>query len=492
MASLLLKWDSANDDTVFILSFQVSRSWHAVINSCELYWKLQCIQSGVFQDLDLLQNEMLKFGSFKGLFSALLKFKARFKPENLTLRENKLDTKQCIPLSKGYYYSCPTCRNASVSVYNTRSTSSEQASSSTIEQVFPHGYPSVVWSSSSENGVLLCTNNGKWLMFDFPADFLLPNSVHVWEEDSIRSYVYHVAGSCPNCCFIVIMGKRRNLESLWELELLQLRKEHRNVIAVKTTFLFFPNDLDSSATSLEAGEGLDPFRVHRVSVLPLHQSFIDSCLNDFNSTKHWLLIQFGYAVVMFELSASTSYCSASAPLKVWCPNHQPQDYLFPNATACLLSKDMTIVALCKSNNMEEVNLWNIENGREYRVVVPNQSKNSKVQSCKCLAIGHLFTVVAKCCGGCLPTIYVISTGSGVVICESDLNAIKSPIASKITSDYDIMQKANYIEQHKELLNSIEAGPCQIWLDTLGHSGLQNLCVVACLSARGSSTVTFVF
>lgn len=472
----------------------MSRSWHAVINSCEPYWKLQCIQSDIFQDLDLLQNEMLKFGNFRALFSALLKFKARFKPEKLSLRENKLDTKQCIPVSNGYYYSCPTSRNASISVFNTRSISSEQVSSCTIEHVFPHGYPSVVWSSSRDNGALLCTNNGKWLKFDFPANSHLPNSVCTWEEDSIRSYIYHTAGSCPNCYLIVIMGKRRSLNSLWELNLLQLRKGHKSVITVETRFSFSPSDLDSSTTTLEAGEGLDPFRIHRVCMVPLHQSSTDSCLNEHNSTKHRLLIQFGYAVAMFELTASTSHCSVSAPLKVWCPNHQPQDFLFSSATACLLSKDLTIIALCKSNNMKEVNLWNIENGREYRVVIPSQSKNSKVQSSeasKCLAVGHLFTAIAKCCGGCLPTIYIMSTESGVVFCESDLNAVKSPIATKITSYY--IQKADYPEQHKKLLNCLEIGPHQIWLDTLRHSGSQHLCVVvARLSVHDNSIVTIAF
>ena len=462
-----------------------------VIISCEPYWKLQCIQSGVFQDLDLLQNEMLKFGSFRALFSALLKFKARLKPEKLSLRENKLDTKHCIPLSNGYFYSCPTSRNASITVFNTRSISSEQASSSTIEQIFPHGYPSVVWSSSSDSGVLLCTNNGKWLKFNFPADSLLPNSAHTWEEDRIRSYIYHIAGSCPDCCLIVIMSKRRNLQSLWELELLQLRMGHKNVTALETRFSFFPSDLDS--TTIEAGEGLDPFRVHRVCVVPLCQSSTDSCLSEHNSTKHWLLIQFGYAVAIFELATSTtSYCSVSAPLKVWCPNHQPQDYLFPSATACLLSKDLTIVALSKSNNMKEVNVWNIESDREYRVVIPNQSKvqessRATTASCRCLSVGHLFTVIAKCCHGCLPTIYVMSTMSGAVFCESDLSAVKSPIASKITHYY--IQKT---EQHKELLNSLEAGPCQIWLNSLKHRGPQHLCVLACLSAHDSCVVTIAF
>ena len=467
----------------------MSRTWHAVINSCEPYWKLQCIQSGVFQDLDLLQNEMLEFGSFRALFSALLKFKTRFKPENLSLRENKLDTEQCTPLSNGYYYSCPSSRNASISVFNTRSMLSEQASSCTAEHIFPHGYPSVMWSSSSDNGVLLCTNNGKWLKFNFPTDSLLSNSVHTWEEASIRSYIHHAAGSCPNCCAVVVMGRRQNIESLWQLELLQLREGHKNVITVKTRFSFFPSDLESSITTLEAAGGFDPLRVHRVCVVPQHPPSTDSCLNEYNLTKHWILTQFGYAVVVFELTASSSHCSMSAPLKVWCPNHLPQDFLFLGATTCLLSKDLTIIAICKSNYMKEVNLWNRENDREYRVVIP-KIQSSKA-SFKCLAIGHLFTIIAKQCGGCLPTIYIMSTESGAVFYVSDLNAIKSPTASKITSYY--IQRPDYAEQHKEILKFLKAGACQTWLDTLRHSGPQQLCVIAHLSACDTNyTVTIAF
>ena len=433
---------------------------------------------------------MLKFGSFRALFSALLKFKAQFKPKLLSLRENRLDTKQqCIPLSNGYYYSCPTSKNATISVFNARSIPSEQASSCTIEHVFPHGYPSVVWSSSSETGVLLCTNNGKWLRCEFPANSLLPSS-YVWEEDSIRTFIYCIAGSCPNsiCCLVVIMGKRRNLESLWELELLQLRKGHKIITTVKTKFPFFPSDLDSS-TILEAGEGLDPFRVHRVCVTPLHQSSFDSCLNEHSCTKHHLLIQFGYAIVIFELIATDSQCSVSPPLKVWCPNHHSQDFLFSSTSACVLSKDLTIVALCKSNNMKEVNVWSTENGREYRVAIPNQSKNSKAQSSKtskCLAVGHLFTALAQYHSGCLPVIYIMSTESGAVFCECDLNAIKLPLVSKITSSY--LQET---EQHSKLLKSLEIGPCRMWLDTLKHDGTgsQDLCVIVCLSAQDSIILT---
>ena len=428
---------------------------------------------------------MLKFGSFRALFSALLKFKVRFKLKLLSLRENKLDTKQCIPLSNGYYYSCPTLKNASISVFSARSISSEQASSCVIEHIFPHGYPSVVWSSSCDNGVLLCTNNGKWLRFDFPADSLLPSSC-TWEEDSIRSFIYCIAGSCPNCSLIVIMGKRRNLELLWELELLQLRKGHENVTTVRTKFPFFPSDLDSTVI-LEAREGLDPIRVHRVCVVPLHQSSFDSCLNEHNCTKHRVLIQFGYAVVIFELTATDSQCSVSSPLKLWCPNHHSQDFLFSSTTTCLLSKDRTIVALYKHNNMTEVNLWNIENGREYRVVVPNQSKIRSSKATKCLAIGHLFTVIAQYHSGCLPTIYIMSTKSGAAFCECDLDTIKLPLVSKITSCY--LQET---EQFKELLNSLEIGPYQLWMNTLKHGGPQDLCAVVCLSAQDSCVITITF
>ena len=434
---------------------------------------------------------MLKFGSFRALFSALLKFKVRFKPKLLSLRENKLDTKQCIPISNGYYYSCLTLKNASISVFSARSISSEQASSCVIEHVFPHGYPSVVWSSSSDNGVLLCTNNGKWLRFDFPADSLLPSSC-VWEEDSIRSFIYCIAGSCPNCSLIVIMGKRRNLESLWELELLQLRKGHKNVTIVRTNFPFFPSDLDSTII-LEAGEGLDPFCVHRVCVVPLHQSSFDSCLNEHNCTKHRLLIQFGYTIVVFELTTTDSRCSVSPPLKVWYPSYRSQDFIYSSATTCLLSKDLTIVALCKSNNMKEVNLWSIENGREYRVAIPNQSKtDSNVQSSKatkCLAVGHLFTVIAQYHSGCLPIIYIMSTEIGAVFCECDLNAVKLPLVSKITSCY--LQET---EQHNKLLKSLEIGPCQLWLNTVKHGGTgsQDLCVIVCLSAQDSCILTITF
>ena len=431
---------------------------------------------------------MLKFGSFRALFSALLKFKARLKPELLTFTENKLNINQCSPLSNGYYYSCSTSRNASISV---SLISSKQVSSCTVENVFPRGYPSLVWSSLSDNGVLLCINNGKWLRFYFPSDNSLLPSVCTWEEDRVRSFIYHIAGSCPNCCLVVVVGKRRNLESLWELETLQFRKGIKNVITITRRFTFFPSDLDST-TTLEASESLDPFRVHRVCVVPLYQSSSNSCINEHDNTEHRLLIQFGYAIVVFELSTSDSQCSVSTPLKVWCPNHHSQDFLFPSVTMCLLSKDLTIIALCKSNNTKKVHLWNTENGKEYRVVIPNQSE--KVQSSKvtkCLAVGHLFTVVAKYCGGRLPTIYIMSTESGGVFCECNLNAVRLPLISMITSCY--LQETNFVE-HKKLLNLLESGPCQIWLNTLKHSGPQDLCIVSCLSTctYDSGTVKIAF
>ena len=203
----------------------MSRAWYAVIDSCEPYWKLQCIHSGVFQDLDLLQTEMVKFGSFKALFLALLKLKTRLKPELLTLEQIKLSNKQCSPLLNGFYYTCSSMVNASISVFKYRSRSSKRAASATIEDVFPHGYPSILWSSLSDNGVLLYTNNGNWLRFHFPSDESHVPSACGWEEENVRSFIYHIAGSCPKCCLVVIMGKRRNTESLWELEALQLERD---------------------------------------------------------------------------------------------------------------------------------------------------------------------------------------------------------------------------------------------------------------------------
>ena len=173
----------------------MSREWYAVIDSCEPYWKLQCIHSGVFQDLDLLQTEMVKFGSFKVLFLALLKLKTRLEPELLTLEQIKLSNKQCSPLLNGFYYTCPSMVNASISVFKCRSRSSKRAASATIEDVFPHGYPSILWSSSSNNEVLLYTNNGNWLRFRFPSDESHVPSACGWEEESVRSFIYHIAGS---------------------------------------------------------------------------------------------------------------------------------------------------------------------------------------------------------------------------------------------------------------------------------------------------------
>ena len=273
----------------------MSRAWYEVIGSCELYWKLQCISVGKFQDLDLLQGEMIKFGSYRELFSALIKFKARFKPQRLTLELAKLSKKQCSPLHNGFYCSCPTAMNASISVFKHSSASSvKRTASATIENVFPHGYPSVLWSSSSDSGVLMYTNNGCWLRFHFLTDSSDPPTACVWKEERIRSFVYHIAGSCPNCCLVVIMGKRRNLESLWEMEVLQLRRGQQNVFMVTTSLHFLPSDLDSNNTLEETNTSLDPFRVHSVSVVPLGQSLSDSCLNDCNhdqeSCNHRLLV----------------------------------------------------------------------------------------------------------------------------------------------------------------------------------------------------------
>ena len=470
-----------------------------MINSCEPYWKLQCIRTGLFHDLDLLQREMIKFGSFKELFSALLKFKRHIKPELLTLEQTKLCNKLCSPLLNDFYYSCPTTINANISVFKRPSISSKQTQTCTVENVFLHGYPSILWSSSSSNRVLLCTNNGRWLKFHFPADDSCPSSAHTWEDDSVRSFIYHVAGSCPNCSFIVIMGKRRDADSLWKLETLQLKMGHQNVVTVAVKLHFFPRELDVSDTEDEQ-EGLDPLRVHSLSLIPLCQSSPDSCLHNqehegnCDYTKHRLLVQFGYGVVVFELSTSISQCIISTPLKIWCPNQPTQDFLYTSSTQCMLSNDCVLVALCKSNVMREINVWNMENGKECTVFIPNYSDKTKLKKLtKFLAVGHLFTVVAKYLGGCLPNIYIMSTVSGGVFCECDLNTVKSPLMSKITSTYfQMIVVRELTEQHLKLLMALELGSSRLWLDTLAHNCGYSLCFVPCVSAHGTTIIIFNF
>ena len=471
----------------------MSRSWYEVISSCEQYWKLQCKRSGVFQDLHLLRKEMLKFGCFRALFSALLKFKARLKPQLLSLNERKVDAKYKAHLPNGCYHtwSFPS-KNASISVYNANLESSEQMSSCEVSDIFPHGYPVVVWSSSINNGALLCTNNGKWLRFIFPGDNLSP-SAFIWEEDKIRSFVYHVAGSCPNCSLVVIMSGRRNAESLWELEALQFKQGQKEVIAIKTKFPFFPSGIDSTIAS----EGLDPFHVHRVFLLSQCPSSSDSCFmtSECKYMKHWLLIQFGYSVVVFELIISNFQCSVSTPFKIWCPSDQPEDFLFPmfrSDTTCLFSKDYTLVALCKTNDMKEVHLWNRESGREYRVITPDRpGRLPASETSKCLAIGHLFTVISRFMysSAGLPSVFIMSTESGNMFYECDLSVINVPLASKLQHCYKREEEFGFYEG---LFHLFEMSPHQMWLDTLKHTGPQCLCLIENSVHPHNCVVTFTF
>ena len=437
---------------------------------------------------------MCKFGSFKDLFLSLIKFKASFKPELLTLKQSKLCNKRCNTIGHGFYYSCPSTVNASITAFK-HSVSLKRTLSTSIENIFLHGYPSVIWSTSSDNGVLLCTNSGHWLRYHFPTDGYNSPLTHSWEEEHVRSFIYHVVGSCPHCCLVVILSKRRNLDSLWELEALQLRRGCNNVCSVKTKFHFYPSDLD---TPIEDQEGLDPFRVHSVNPIPLSQPFPNNCQNlqecSTGVTKHRLVIQFGYAVVMFELSTSESQCSLSTPLKMWRPNHQPQDFLYPYASECMMSKDCTIIALCKSNSMKEINVWSPDREKESRVVIPNFSRKATSQKfTKCLAVGRLFTVVAKCVGDCLPVLYVMSTDGGGLFCECDLNSIKSPLLTKITSCYFQMVVIREVtQQHKELLDMMELGTQRDWLDSLMDGGGQDLCLIPCISSQESHVMTIAF
>lgn len=472
-----------------------------MVNSCEPYWKLQCIRSGIFQDLDLLQKEMITFGSFKSLFLAFLKFKERFRPALLILEEAKVSNSQCTPILNGFYYSCPTTMNASVSVFNHSLRCSKQTVSSTVENVFARGYPSILWSSSSDNAALLCTNNGRWLKFHFLTDIARSLSACFWEENCIRSFIHCVAGSCAKCCLVVIIKKRRNVESLWELETLQFRTGHQDVIAVTVKFRFFPNELDSSHM-LEAQQGLDPFCVQSVSIIPLRQQSSSDCCSYYQDhdhcelTKHQLLVQFGFAVVVFELSTSNSRCIVSSPLRVWCPNRVADDFLYESTTQCLLSKDHTIIALCKSTNVAEINVWNTRNEKENILPIPNYPGKVKSKKLtKCLAVGRVFTVVAKYIGGCLPNIYIMSTDGGCVVCECDLNAIKSPVVSKITSCYfQMIVVRELTEQHQKLLSALELGTDRSWIDTLAHSGVHHLdvCVVPCVSTCETNVIMVKF
>lgn len=478
----------------------MSRAWYEASCSCEPYWKLQCIRIGKFQDLNLLQGEVIKFGSYKELFSALMKFKVCFKPQWLTLKLSKLSKKQCSPLDNGFYYSCPTAMNASISVFKHSSvTSVRQTASATIENVFPRGYPSVLWSSSSDSGVLMYTNNGCWLRFHFPTDSSDSPTTCIWKEECIRSFVCHVVGCCPNCCLVVIVGKCQNSESLWEVEVLQLRRGQQDVLMVSTSLHFLLSDLHPNNASEETNEALDQFRVLSVSVIPLDQPLSVSCLNDCThdqeSHKHRLLVQFGYAVAVFELSISDSHCSISSPLKVWCPNQYSLDFLYPGATSCLLSRDCAIVALCKSNNMKEIDVWNMNNGKESKVAIPNHPGKARSQEfTKCLAVGHMFTVVATFLDSCcLPTIYIMSTDTGDQFCECDLNLINSPLVSKIRSCYFQMITVRKVtHKHQKLLNVLELSSHQMWVDTLSHSNVQDLCLIPCVSAHETSVMTITF
>ena len=479
---------------IFVITFQVSRSWYEVISSCEQYWKLQCKQSGVFRDLDLLQKEMLEFGSFWALFSALFKFKARLRPQLLSLTERKLDGSDIYwtHIPNGCYHSCPFSVNASISVYNASFESSEQVSHCEVGDIFPHGYPSVEWSFPINDGALLCTNNGKWVRFIFPGGNLSPSSF-TWEEDEIRSFVYDVPGSCPNCSLVVIVSKVQNDESLWELEALQLKKGHKEVITIRTKFPFFPSDIDSATAS----EDWNPFCAHRVFLLPQCPSSSDSCLmtSECKYTKHWLLIQFGYLVVIFELIISNFQCSVSTPFKIWYPTGQPEGFLFSSATKCLLSKDYTLVALCKTKDMREVHLWNRESGREYKVVTPNLSGTSRwfpsSETSECLAVGHLFTIISRYIysPAGLPIIYIMSTVSGNVFHECDLNVVNVPLASKLQHCYKQEAKFSTFEG---LLLLFEMSPCQLWLDTLRYTDPQCLCLIGNPGPRHNCIVTFTF
>lgn len=371
-------------------SFQVSKSWLEVIKTCENYWKAQCEDYGLLGES--LTRERCTHDSYYDVAMSLLKQDHRLKNKLVIGKtELKSDLSSTCgserhvpvqPFHNGFILQYPVqVPSARLSLFRVNGNSVDKCGQ--IDDIFPGGFLEILWSTSTQDSVLLYANNNLWAEFLFSIgaseDPLATPTTTIWEHPGgipMRS-VYNSYSMCEKCRLVVSVSTKSGKKGLLEFSFLEFGKN--------------PDVIQQSSMLVGMEEDWCYFNaIKKTCIFP-----VNSCPSKGSTCHgHKQLIQFGSVVVQFDIKVCASdgqkYLVSNS--KTYCPHDESQ------LPACELgefsvSSDKKLLSLVGVAGTLESHTWHLESG-EYTQVDLRHSDCHSVFMGRYLAVGHLYQLLA--------------------------------------------------------------------------------------------------
>lgn len=356
------------------------------------YWKSLCEFSGITGGI--LTKESALLGGYSGVAMRLLKQEAYLK-NRLTKVNVNFDTRRCLeednegkltytlvePVNNGYCIKLSKEISSSLTLLRIEATTVRVCGY--VDNIFPHGFFCILWSTSTLNSVLLHGNNAMWVELWFP-DLAAPPVINYWDSTLVPR-VYNHFSRCKQCLLVVTVSKKLNRNKLWEFNFVELRRDKITVRNCKVTKWFVPDPML---------EDHPLFGVNKIHIYPFSGSVCGCPCQD-----HKMLVQFGSAVVQFNVRKVTS-CKyeISDPVNILCPYDDVSFYADEKPMGKFaLSQDEKIVALVV--RVDEIiearfqsHIWNLDHMSCGRIVT-QFSVDYCLVAAEYVAVGHLYHVV---------------------------------------------------------------------------------------------------
>ena len=246
----------------------------------------------------------------------------------------------------------------------------------------------VIWSSSSDNHVLVYSSTGEWVGIK-----ISENAFSVWEQTDgdIYSVPFYDIASCAKCSFIVVVSKAPSHNGFWELVILKLRTGKTAVEKQKCSFFFLPDE------KLTGHVLFCPRKVTVLSSTSPDTKQVDFCCS------HTILVKIGSCIVICNLDLCDSGDCVVSETRVCalCSNSRA----FPSAFGekhCL-SVDKNLLGYVSGDTFH---VWNLETFKQTKCRLDGLELNRV----ECKAVGRLCSILCV-----RSTLYVISSVTGRIL-----------------------------------------------------------------------------
>ena len=370
----------------------MSKVWYKVVLSCDRYWKSLCEFSGMAGEI--LTKESTLLGGYSSVVTRLMKQEVCLR-NHLTYVDISFDAGPYIeeefenggklsytlvePVSNGFCIKLSKVINSPLTLL--RIEGSAVRVCGYLENIFPRGFFCILWCTSTFNSVLLHGNNSLWVEFYFPAgDFTVPPVVNQWDS-TLVPVVYNQFSRCKHCLLVAIVSKKLNDKKLWEFNFFELRRDQTKVLRYKVAKEFLPDPKLKDHPL---------FGICKIHIYSSGEPVGDSTCRD-----HKMLVQFGSAVVQFDVRKLDGY-EISDPVQILCPSGDTAFFADEKPLGKFaLSQDEKLVALMVRGDMEskfQSHIWNLERGSCWRVVTHSPVDHS-IYAAEYVAVGHLYHLV---------------------------------------------------------------------------------------------------